>query len=260
MPIVVPGVATNYPSPLKALASPFGNAPQEGRYQIPAEILWGSMGGSNFLVSFNLTQSGDTKNISQLCAVHVDNSSCGSDIQFIFTDTSETVTIPAYEPYVLVPIFSRSLQFFVQAGINGEVVESNDVTRFTLFNFVPPPVVIPAAVEQSVVSNAALVADGATTTQMIPVTTNGTLESIYLYRASPAAGIAGPASQTWAIQDNTGKIFFQGTFAGGNQSSWNVPLLQLANLNMRFTAGLKFTQTGGNLGGTYSLSLGYRAP
>lgn len=260
MPIVVPGVAVNYPSPLVSLASNFGKEPTEGRRQIPVEITWGTMGGSNFLVSFNLNDSANTKAWTQLAAVHVDNSGCGSDIEFIFTDTSETVVIPAYEPYALVPLFSRSLQFFVQAGINSEVVESNDVTRFTLFNFVPPPVVVPAAVEQSVVSNAALAADGATTTQMIPTSTNGTLESVYLYRGSPAAGLAGPGSQTWAITDNTGKVFFQGTFAGGNLSSWNVQLLNMSGLNMRFTGGLKFTQTGAALGGTYSISLGYRTP
>lgn len=262
MPIVVPGVATNYPSPLVSLASTFGQEPKEGRRQIPVEISWGTMGGSNFLCAFNLQNSANTKEWSQLCAVHVDNSGCGSDIEFIFTDTSETVVVPAYEPYVLVPLFSRSLQFFVQAGINSEVVESNDVTRFTLFNFVPPPVVIPAAVEQSVVSNAALAADGATNTVMIATPINGTLESIYLYRASPAAGLAGPGAQTWAITDGASspKTFFQGTFAGGNLSSWNVPLIQLSGLNMRFTNGLSFKQTGAALGGTYSLSLGYRTP
>lgn len=255
--IVVPGVATNYPSPLKALASPFGKEPNEGRYQIPVEIDWGVMGGANFTVSMNLQNSADTKAITQICALHVDNSACGADVQFVFTDTSETITIPAYTAYALVPVFSRSLQFFVVAGINSEVVESNDVTRFTMFNFVPPPVVVTETVEQSIASVTGIDMGTASTT-LVPSTVNGTLEGGMITLGLAASNTG---SGTWALEDGTGKIIAQGLIQVSSGSKINLVLWEQNGINVRFTNGLKMVCTqSAVIGGTISASLYYRTP
>jgi hypothetical protein len=262
MALVVPGVATNYPSPLIALASTFGTAPKEGQYQIPVEIDWGVMGGTDYLVSFNLANSGNTKQITQICAVHVDNSACGSDIQFAFTDTSETITIPAYEPYALVPVFSRSLQFFVSAGIEGEEVETTDVTRFTLFNFVPPPVVITPSQEQDT-SVAAAIAGAVGNTQIVPAGTNGSLNVVYVNYSSPFGGLAGAGVMGLSLVDGTGKVLWVGQMGGGILSAWNVVLASLTGIDFRFQNGIKFEQTlvgGAAIAGNFNVVLGYRQP
>lgn len=258
MAIVVPGVATNYPSPLVALASTFGKEPKEGRYQIPVEIDWGSMGGADFLVAFNLANSGNTKEITQICAVHVDNSACGCDIQFIFTDTSETVTVPAYANYALVPLFSRSLQFFVQAGIDSEVVKPVDVTRFTLFNFVPPPVVIPPSNEQDPGGVSFTNVTGAGTTNLPVGSPNGTIESISgIYNGlSIAAGTA-----DFKIQDGTGQDLAWGQVTVANATTYSgIIVFQLPICAQRYTGGIKLVQSGVNIGGQLTLNITTRAP
>lgn len=258
MAIVVPGVATNYPSPLVALASPFGKEPAEGRYQIPVEIDWGSMGGSNFLCSFNLQNSGNTKEISQICAVHVDNSACGADVQFIFTDTSETVTVPAYSNYALVPIFSRSLEFFVQAGIDNEVVEPADVTRFTLFNFVPPPVVIAPSNEQSPGSVSFTNVTGAGTTDLTSATLNGTIESISgIYNGlSIAAGTA-----DFKLVDGTGQNLAWGQVTVANATNYaGIVVFNIPIAAQRFHNGIQLVQSGANIGGQLTLNIAVRTP
>lgn len=256
MGIVVPGTAVNYPNPMLALESPFGREPKN-RKQIPVEIDWGSMGGSLFNVSFNLAASANPQSFEQLCAVHVDNSSCGSDIEFVFTDTSETIVIPKYTPYALVPIFSRSLQFFVVAGINSETVESTDVTRFTLFNFVPPPVVVPQSVEQSFASTTGIDM-GTATTQLVPTGVNGSLEGGFI---SLALAASNTGSGTWALEDGTGAIIAQGQIQVSSGSKINLTLWQESGVSIRFTNGLKMVCTqSAAIGGTISANLYYRTP
>lgn len=257
MSIVVPGVATNYPSPLIALRSPFGADPKEGRYQIPVEVDWGSMGGADYNVSFNLQNSGNTKEISQICAVHWDNSACGADTQMVFTDTSETVTIPAYEPYALVPIFSRSLQFFVIAGIDSEVVESNDVSRFTLFNFAPPPVTIPPAQEQDLASVGG-VDMGTASTAVIAAGINGTIQNVELNLAVNATN---SGNGTWKLVDGASNVVAQGSVSVSSGTKYNVTLFSQSDMRVRFTNGLNLvcTETA-VLGATINANVYFRTP
>jgi len=258
MAIVVPGASVNYKSPLKALASPFGKEPKEGRYQIPVEILWKDY-TAPYVLAFNLQNSGDTKAISQFCAMHVDNSACGADIQFIFTDTSETVTIPAYCSYALVPIFSRSLSFYVVAGINSEVVLSSDVTRFQMFNFVPPPVVVSQTEEQSI---AAVTGIDLTTTGLKPIIaagTNGTLEALNL-----TIGLTGTSLHTGSFQFQDGaatpKVLWTGTFT--ENTDFNYLLADLTGLHVRFTNGINLNVVATSLttGCLLNSNLYYRTP
>lgn len=258
MPIVVPN-AKNYISPLVMQVSRVGLEPTEGRRQINCEIKWGDY--STSAVSINLQQNA-TLALTQIIALSVDNSQNGADVQFVFPDSQDVLTIPAYNPKVIVEVFTGSRQFFVQTTLNGQTVLSADTTRFIILNYLPPPIAVPTSEEQNVAALAAIVAGGATvpTTQLVANTISGTLENLYVYRGSPQSGLAGPGSQTWAIQDGTGKVYANGTFAGGNLSSWNVPVLQLVGLRYRFVNGLQFVQTGDNLGGTWSVNAGYRIP
>jgi len=261
MPIVVPGAAVNYPSPLVAVGSYFGREPQEGRYTIPAEIDWGTMGGDDHIVAFNLQTSANTQAISQICALHVDNSACGSDVQFVFTDTQETVTIPAYEPYVLVPIFTKSLQFFVISGIDNEEVESGDVTRFSMLNFVPPPVVIPASSEQNAAVENLIDAATVGSVQLVPATTSGTLEAMCIFMQFFAASGIGTYA-TWHIEDGTGKVIVGGRDGAVDNMQQNVAIVNMTGLAVRFQGGLKFVIDDSTVtaGSTYSANVYYRTP
>lgn len=260
MPLTLPPLQ-NYPSPIVSQVARWANPPAEGNRMVPCEILWGTMGGSGALKGVNVQLDNNNEiNFRQIVALSVDNSGCGADVTFVFQDTGDTLTIPAYAPKTICEVFTNATSVAVIAGFQSEVVLATDVTRFILHNSLPPPIAVPISEEQNVASVAAAVADGATPVQLVPVGTNGTLEGISVYRASPAAGIAGPAAQAWAIQDGTGKTFASGTFAGGNLSSWNVLLLNMTNVRYRFSNGLAFVQSGGNLGGTYSINTPYRTP
>ena len=254
MPITL-RASQNYNSPLAVLPlNGLVRAPVEGPKGAFVELLWSQYSSQSCHLSFSQFA---TDTFSQVSALSVDNSQCGADVQFIFTDTNETVTIPAYSPKTIIEVITNNREMYIQTV---GLTLSNDITRFTVLNFVPPPTSVSVSQEQNTVANAAIAADGATTTQLVAHTVNGTLETVYIYRGSPAAGLAGPGSQTWTLKDGSGTVFFSGTFAGGNLSSWNVPLMQLGGLNLRFAQGLQLTQTGSALGGTYSVALAYRTP
>lgn len=264
MAITVPGTAVNYPNALLAVGLktscvPGGQTPKNGPQCVPAEIDWGSMGGTSHVVGFNIGNAGGTRAFEDICALHVDNSGCGSDVQFIFTDTQETYTIPAYAPYVLIPIFTKSLQFYVVAGIDSEVVESNDTTRFSLFNFVPPPVTVPLSEEQDLASVGGIDM-GTASTAIIPAGINGTLEDVWLFVAMNATN---SGNGTWKLQDGAGtpNVIAQGALAVSAGGKYNITLLQLQNVKVRFTNGLNLvcTQTA-VLGATIQTNVYYRTP
>lgn len=267
MAIVIPGTAVNYPNALLAVGLknscvPVGQNPVNGPQCIPVEIDWGSMGGANSIVGFNIGNAGGTRAFQDLCALQVDNSGCGADIQFVFTDTQTTYTVPAYEPYVLIPIFTKSLQFYCISQINGEIIETTDITRFTMFNFVPPPVVVPASQEQDT-SAVSAIAGAVGTTAIIPSGTNGTLNVVYVNYASPFGGLPAAGEMTWQLKDGSGKVLWTGQMGGGISSAWNVILANLSDLDMRFTNGVNFVQAlagGAAIGGAFNVVLGYRTP
>lgn len=258
MPLTIPP-AKNFASPLVMQVSRMGTEPVEGRRQVNCEVPWSQYPGN--CVNFNMN-SNATLDWSQTVALVVDNSSCGADVTFYFPDSGDTLTIPAYNPKTICEVFTASKQFYLITALNSQVVLSNDVTRFILLNYMPPPIAVPTSEEQNVAALSAIVAGGSTvpSTTLVASTISGTLETLYVYRGSPQTGLSGPGSQTWSIEDGTSKVFANGTFAGGNLSSWNVPVLQLSGLRYRFSGGLVFIQAGDNLGGTWSVNAGYRAP
>ena len=133
----------NYQSPLVAVRSIVGRDPPEGPMQIPIEIDWTTMGAqqgstTTWATYINL-QNLTTQAFSQVCGLKVDNSQCGSDVQIIFTDTQEIITIPAYEPLAVFPVFTAATQFYAVA-LNAI---GADATRIQVLNFLPPPVAVP---------------------------------------------------------------------------------------------------------------------
>lgn len=259
MSIVIPGAAVNYPNALLAVGLNFNNSPAEGYRSLPAEISWNAMGGADKVVSMNAQTSGGTVQLSQICALHVDNSACGSDVQFVFTDTQQTYTVAAYTPYALFPVFSKSLQFYVIAGINNEIVTASDLTRFSMFNFVPPPIVIPTSQEQNV-ANVSDVSSATASTTLVAAGQNGTLEGAFIFFS---ANFANSGMGTWKLQDGSGTpvVFAQGAIQGSSGDKVDLILFNMTGLRTRFANGLYLvlSQTA-VLGGTYSVNIYYRTP
>lgn len=252
MPISIPP-SVNYQSPLNAIPSRVLSAPKEGNHQIPCEILWGTMGGANKCVAFNI-QNNATLEISQIAAIKVDNSACGASIQFIFPDTMETITVPAYMPDAIVPVFSNGLQFYVQA-----VAPINtDVTRFQLLNFLPPPVVVPTTEEQQTLVVGNISAAAAGVLQILPTNVSGTIQGVQV-----SFGVASPAGDSNAIitiQDGNAKLIARVPVFVKSGVPANIAF-PFMDIDVRFQSGLQAIISGLLIpAGEYNVNLFYRLP
>ena len=263
MAIVIPGNAVNFPYPLLAVGlntsvDVWKTAPTSiGPKCIPVEIDWGTMGGTDKIVGFNIGNAGATQAFTVMAGLHVDNSLCGADIQFVFTDTQETYTVPAYTPNAVFPVFTKSLQFYVISKLNGEDVETADTTRFSMFNFVPPPVVLPTTEEQAHNGIAAIPLNGSTVSQLLTTGTNGTLEGISIQASGP---VVGGGTVQIVVADGGGRTLAVASVSSGASTNLNAMVLNLSDLHVRFQNGITMTQTGSNMGGILSVNTYFREP
>lgn len=254
--------AVNYQSPLNAVPTRVGAEPKEGRKIIPVEIDWGTMGGPNNTVSLNL-QNNATLEFSQIIALSVDNSQCGGDIQFIFPDTTVTLTIPAYSPATIVEVFTNQTQFYVTNL--GE--ETEDITRFSILNFLPPPIAVPTTQEQTVGSSAGISSASGTggATVLLASTINGTIKNIFINWFTRTT-----ASANWSISDGTGKVIATGEVLGGQTEAGGTPSIQdfavtvldWQDISVRFQGGLNFNIGSPSSAGPsfFNVALLYRTP
>lgn len=255
MSLIIPP-AKNYKNPTVALVARYQNPPREGNRMVPMEILWGDY-SPNYCVAVNL-QNNATLEFSQVVALSVDNSDCGADVRFVFPDTGETTTIPAYSPKTIIEVFTNQVQFNIVAGFDNEIVLSGDTTRFSIHNSLPPPIAVPTTQEQNTISANNLPADGSTTNTILASTVNGTLEGLQVFRCSPFANLG---TQMFVIQDGTGKVIAKGQFDTNNASNWfDGILIDLNPMSVRFSGGLTQHQSGTNVGGSYVITALYRTP
>lgn len=254
MGIIIP-VATNYQSPLTAVPTRWQNeSPPEGPSMIPCEIDWGSMGGTAKCVYINV-QNNTYANFSQIVALSVDNSNCGADVEFVFPDTAETITIPAYSPKVVVPVFTNQVQFYVSAPN----AASEDITRFSIHNVLPPPIALPTTQEQNaaVFNNITAQVTAPGTLQLVPASISGTLETLFAtVNAGATAGIL-----IFTLQDGNSTVIAGGqttALSGGS----SVIVLDLQQIRVRFQSGIKFVSSSATLssGSACSINLYYRTP
>jgi len=237
-------VSVNYPSPLTAVPSRMQDEPTEGRKQVPIEILWGTMGGAAKCIAFNL-QNNATLNISQISTLKVDNSASAADVQFIFGDTGETVTIPAGVPVAVVPVFSNATQFFVSAPNSVQ----GDITRAQLLNYIQPPITVAPTFERTASSSSPGVITQATnqTFQLIPVGVNGTLQDLELWLSQTSAPATPPVQFVFSVQDGQGapnKLINSWNFALVAGTFTKIDLVNLAGINWRFVNGLQLVIQG----------------
>lgn len=248
--------ATNYPNPTVMIPCRSLKRPAEGDYQINFAVEWGTMGGTNKSVNCNL-QNNNVQPFSQIVAMAVDNSDCTADVRFIFPDTGLTITLPAFSPYSVLPIFSNARNFFVVTGLNGQQVEDDDVTRFQLFNFMPPPVSVSISDEQQPAAIAAIDGAAVAVTAIIPAGNDGRLESASIvgFFTNNTANTA-----TWRLIDGDGTVLAIGRNASIGGDFSNITAFENFNMKVPFRDGINFEITQSDLpaGSQYAVNLYYR--
>ena len=265
MSLIIPP-AKNYQSPLVALRSNLGRDPIEGPMQIPLEFDWTTMGAqsgtTNTWACYVNLQNLTTQAFSQICGLKVDNSLCGSDVEFIFTDTQEIVTVPAYCPLAVVPVFSAATQFYAVALS----AQTGDVTRAQILNYVPPPVELTEMAERNFALTTGLpIGSVNQNLQVVPAGVYGTLEILQLNFAIPA-GPAANSNGSIFVQDGNGNYLVNSITleAGPNTNTPGLIILDLKDVKWRFQNGLKMNWLVGGGGwsnaGVLNVTAAYRTP
>lgn len=242
MPFIIP-TAARYQRPLNQMIDDWQKAPPEGGLQIPLEITWTDYPGATTpagkAVNINFN-SMTTKPMRRIAALVVDNSKCGADVRFIFTDVDNSIVIPAYSPQVIVPVFSNLTNFYV---INDNEVISGDVTRFSCHNTVPPPIAIPISELQNVAASAGIEVDGTSNNVIAASTVNGTLDSLQLTFSNTIIG-ASQYLATFRFRDGANRTL--GIAQLSSDSSTDIPengsLFNMTGMNIRFSGGITMQQ------------------
>jgi hypothetical protein len=238
---------------LIAVPTRWDQAPVEGSKLIPVEVDWGTMGGASNCVSFNL-QNNATLNFSQIVALSIDNSACGSDIEFVFPDTTETLSIPSYSPKTILPVFTNQTQFWLSCPS----AQSEDITRFSILNSMPPPIAVPTTQEQNIASVQSIAGDAVAATPIISASVSGTLENVFLnwYGSGVSASNA-----NWQLIDGSNNVLGSGvqqTISGAK--TVNTALI-LSDVRIRFQNGVSLKVTlAAAAGSLFSANLYYRTP
>lgn len=211
--------------------------PEEGDRFAAAEIDWGTYPagqGVQFALSGNSPVA-----FTQIVALSVDNSRCGSDTQFIFADSGFVLQVPAHASGVY-PVFTNGLMFYAVALNAG----ASDVTNLFVHNSLPPPLAVQLSERQNTVAVRGIaLANG--TTQLLPPTVSGTLNGLYLsinYGAGASAGVA-----EIDLVDSRGAVWITTIDAMANTNGM-VPL-NASGLAVRFFNGLSLVVSANTFAG-----------
>lgn len=242
MPITIPAFSP-YQGTLFPLRGLWFNQPEEGPRFVNAEIDWGSLGGVR-AVQFSLSGNSPVA-FSQIVAMSVDNSRCGSDIDFLYPDSGFVLTVPANNQGVY-PVFTNALTFYAIAAN----AVSNDVTVIQILNSMPPPVAIQPSSEQQQISVSGTGFVNATTA-IVPAGVTGTLNLLSIQIAPTGSGTA-----ECELRDGTNKVIWaQLVTAPGNY------VVNLSPLHLRFQNGINLiVNTSTITGGTISVNAFYSVP
>lgn len=239
-----------------AVPSVMFREPKEGRKSITQSIAWSRpMAAGMRAVNINM-QNNATLEFSQICGLIVDNSECGTDLDFVFPDTNVVISIPAYAPYTVLDVLTNQTQFFVIAKAPLTV----DYTSFSILNFAPPPVAVPITRQQLTASIGSIAVTGAGTTQIIPATVSGTLQGLNITFACPTPAVS--FNDAFNLVDGASNRLWTGNVAQQNSGSGvNIVLVDNSGLSLRFSGGLTLTQTGGfTPGATLDVNAYYLTP
>jgi hypothetical protein len=243
MPITVPPFV-QYQVQLPPLRGLWNRAPAEGDRFVSAEIDWGITTGIGMAVQFALSGNSPVA-FSQIVALSVDNSKCGSDTRFLFPDSAFTLNVPAFNQGVY-NVYTNALMFYVTSPF----AAIGDRTVFQVLNSMPPPIAIQPTQEQATASVTAVNLAVNATTQITPITVNGTLEGL-----SISVVVNSPALQCGLfIQDGTGRNIWAALIS-------QTQYFQIMPINIRFTGGLQVVVQGTTItSGQVNISAYYSIP
>jgi hypothetical protein len=167
------------------------DTPPEGSKQLSAEIIWGITallqgGGLATAVRFDLAGNSPVP-FTQIAALSVDNTRCGSALQIAFPDTGFILNVPNNTGGTY-PVFTNATSFFVVAPD----ASVGDHTVLQVLNFMPPAISLQLLPK---VQSAAAVA-------AVPLATNGTTPILTLPAATPTGRLRGLSGNVDLI--NTG--------------------------------------------------------
>lgn len=250
MPLTLPPFS-QFQAPLVPLRGLWNKAPKEGDFFLNAEIDWITATGG--LQAQQIQISGNSPvALSQIAALFVDNSRCGSDVSIIFPDSNFELVVPAHSQ-VLSPVLTNALQFYVLA----KTATSSDTTILQILNSIPPPIQVATSSLQTT-AFATAVTFAAGNTQIVPVGVSGTLEYISINLDVQTAGTAGAVDIV--LLDSTHTLWSVPVNLPINSTA-NLPY-NVGPLNVRFTGGIVFTigPVTGFTGNFASVSLYYTTP
>lgn len=253
MPQIPPAMNIGFIPPM--VPSIMFKAPKEGPGAITFNVDW-SIPLAKGLDAMNVNlQNQATLEFSQICGLIVDNSNCGSDLDFIFPDTDVTVSVPAYAPYTVLQVNTQQVQFFIRAL---EPI-AGDLTHFSVLNYAPSPVAVPVFTQQQSAVASSITIDGTAVTQLVPASVSGSLRAFNISAAWVDA--AADFNNLFVLRDGTGRTIWAGNLAGDMANDGQIVLSDMSNLNIRFQGGLQLIQSGGfTVNGTIDANIYYRVP
>lgn len=200
--------------------------PDEGDRIISAEIDWGSYPSGQ---AVQLSLSGNSPvAFTQIIALTVDNSRCGSDTQFVFSDSGFILNVPSHAQGVF-PVFTNGLNFYAVA-LNAS---PSDVTNVLMHNSMPPPVAMLPTDQQNTAALIGVVASNGTFA-ILPPTVNGTLLGASIVVNAYVVSAPPQALRLDIIDGRPVNLWSSVVTVAGPQ----VVNLPLTGINVRFFGGL----------------------
>jgi len=203
MPVVIPPF-TQYQAPLQPLRGLWNAQPKEGDRFANAEIDWSV--STKTAVQFQLSGNSPVA-FSQIAGLYIDNSNCGSSVEFLFPDTAFSLTVPANEQ-ALFPVITNALMFYAIALLS----QPGDRTVIQILNSMPPPIPLTPSSTQVSAQIAGLSLNAVATVNLVAAGLSGNLRSLSL-NGWAGATAAGQQAQL-SVFDGTGSNVIYIAFIG----------------------------------------------
>lgn len=245
MPLTIPPFV-QYQSPIVPLRGLWNNRPPEGDYFVNVECDWLVSPPGN-AVQFQFAGNSPVA-LSQIAALCVDNSRCGSDVAFIFPDSGWQLVVPANDQ-VIAPVFTNALMFYASAPSS----RAGDVTIFQVLNSIPPPIPIQGALSQNSQTAVGIPLTNGNT-QIIPTSVSGTLNGFQL---TIAYNEAAASALNIILFDSVGELWGGSFILPAGEGT--LPISQ-TGLNLRFRGGVYVAINSSTATGSLVVNLYYVTP
>lgn len=134
--VLPPGIDSPYRGNYASLPTVMLKPPSEGNRTVPVIVLWTRDGQPpSYTIHFN-ARAQQVVSLSQICALHVDNTQCSATINVVFPDTNFQLQLgPNSEGFY--PVVTNSLEFYAYIDV---APGPNDRSVIQVLNFMPPPI------------------------------------------------------------------------------------------------------------------------